>query len=125
MNMFVTHKKFEVSLNELGFYYLHIFGNSEITIDDVKLIIAAKKKLCGKKRPTLVVCDEFASTSTEVLNYISKNENFPCSIAGAYVLSSISQKLMANFYLKFNVPERPTKFFTNKNDAIEWLKQYI
>jgi len=125
MNMFVSHKKFEVSIHELGYYQLHIFKNVEITVEDVDIIVTAQKKLCGKKRPTLVICDDFSTTNAEVLKYVSKNTNFPFSLAGAFVIKSIAQKLLANFYLKFNFPERPTKFFNNKNDAIDWLKQYL
>lgn len=90
----------------------------------MKIIVAAQKKLGGEKLPTLVVCPEFASTNSEVLKTVSKNENFPYSKAGAFVIHSMSQKLLANFYLKINTPQRPTKFFTDKEEAIKWLIQY-
>ncbi len=37
----------------------------------------------------------------------------------------MAHKILANFYLKITNPERPTKFFKNKEEAIQWLKQYI
>lgn len=125
MSVTVSHKKFSLKLHEFGFYQLDIFNNVEISVDDVKMIVAAQRKLSGSKLPVLVVCAEYATTNSVVMRYVSKNENFPYSKAGAFVISSMAQKLMANFYLKINVPERPTKFFNNKEEAEIWLKQYV
>jgi hypothetical protein len=37
----------------------------------------------------------------------------------------MAQKILANFYIKINKPERPTKFFNNKDEAINWLKPFL
>ncbi len=124
MSVTVSHKKFSLKLHELGFYQLDIFNNVEVGVEDIKMMVAAQKKLSGEKLPVLVVCAEFASTNSEVMRYISKNENWPFSKAGAFVIHSMSQKLLANFYLKINAPERPTKFFNSRDEAEKWLKQY-
>lgn len=124
MSVIVSHKKFSVKIHELGFYQLDIFNNVEILTEDVKMVVEAQRKLSGIKMPTLVVCAEFASTNSDVMKYISKNEHFPYSKAGAFVINSMSQKLLANFYLKINVPQRPTRFFNDKEEAIKWLIQY-
>lgn len=124
MSVTVSHKKFSLKLHDLGFYQLDIFNNVEITVDDVQMIVAAQRKLSGAKLPVLVVCAEYATTNSSVMRYVSKNENFPYSKAGAFVIKSMAQKLLANFYLKINTPERPTKFFNNKEEAEKWLKQY-
>lgn len=48
-----------------------------------------------------------------------KNNNF--TIADALVISSQAHKLVTNFYIKFNKPAKPTKVFTDRLKAIEWL----
>lgn len=48
-----------------------------------------------------------------------KNNNF--TIADALVISSQAHKLVTNFYIKFNKPAKPTKVFTDRMKAIEWL----
>jgi hypothetical protein len=121
----VSHKKFSAKVHDLGFYELTIFNNEEILVSDIPEITGALRQVSGQKMPVLVVCPEFATTNSEVLKFLSKNENFPLSKGGAYVVYSVAQKLMANFYLKINTPERPTKFFTNKDEATIWLKQFI
>jgi hypothetical protein len=37
----------------------------------------------------------------------------------------MAQKILANFYIKINQPERPTKFFNDKNEAVKWLKPFL
>lgn len=125
MSKEVSHKKFSAKVHDLGFYELTIINNEEILVSDIPAITGALRQMSGQKMPVLVVCPEFATTNNEVLKFLSKNENFPLSKAGAYVVYSIAQRLMANFYLKINTPERPTKFFNNKEEAINWLKQFV
>ena len=119
------NEKYSLQVCDNSYYELHIGDNIELEIEDVIDIVKTQQVISGKKMPVLVLCDEFAMTGLDVMRYLSKNENFPYSSAGAYVFHSLSQKILANFYLKIHHPQRPTKFFTNKNDAIDWLKQYL
>jgi hypothetical protein len=121
----ISENKFILSYNEEGYYELSIKDNVEIFIDDIHLIVNAQKKLREIKSPTLISGGQYSTTNTETLKYISGNENMPYSKCAAFIVSSISQKLLANFYLKIYKPQRPTRFFNDKNEAITWLKQYI
>ena len=117
------NSRFKISLNEAGYYELSIADNIEITIDDVKNIVEAQKNLGGQRLPTLVATTSNAILSVDTMSYISKNVNFPYSKAGAYVVSSQSQKMLSNFYLKLKNPERPTKFFNSREDAVKWIME--
>lgn len=125
MEKSLNHKKFALRLHEKGIYELTVFSNEELLLSDIHVILEEIKVLGGKKLPVLVICGEFATTNNDVLKYLSKNENFPYSKAGAYVVHSIAQRIMANFYLKINEPERPTKFFNNQDEALEWLLHFL
>lgn len=120
-----TNKKFALRIHEKGLYELTVFSNEELLLSDVQVILDEMKALGGEKLPVLVICGEFATTNNDVLKFLSKNENFPYSKAGAYVVQSIAQRIMANFYLKINEPERPTKFFNNKDEALDWLMHFL
>jgi hypothetical protein len=72
-----------------------------------------------------VLCEEFASTDTSFVRYLAQNKNNPYAKADAFVIKSVAQKIIANFYLKISTPERPTKFFKNKTEAINWLKTIL
>ncbi len=125
MTKTISENKFILSYNELGYYELSIKDNVEIFIDDIHVIVNAQKQLNGSKSPTLISGGQYSTTNTETLKYISINKNMPYSKCSAFIVSSMSQKLLGNFYLKIYKPQRPTRIFNNKTDAITWLKQYI
>jgi len=47
----------------------------------------------------------------------------PNRSAMAIMVPSISIRLLGNFYIKVNKPARPTQLFTNRELAIQWLKE--
>lgn len=121
----ISENKFTLSYNNDGYYELFIKDNVEIFLEDMHLIIEAQKNLVGKRIPILISGGKYSTTNVEVMKFLAKNENMPYSKVSAYITNSISQKLLGNFYIKINKPQRPTKFFNNKEEAIAWLKQYI
>lgn len=125
MSKKITFPNFEVEINDFGFYHVFVNESEEFTVEDLKKLVNAQKELGGDKLPVLVLCAEHASTNSDLLNTISKNSNNPFSKADAFVIKSMAQKILANFYIKINKPERPTKFFNNKDEAINWLKPFI
>lgn len=121
----ITFSNFEVSINDFGYYLVTVNEKEEFSVEDLKKLVNAQNELGGEKLPVLVLCSEHATTNSELLQSISKNENNPYSKADAFVIHSMAQKILANFYIKINKPERPTKFFNNKEEAINWLKPFL
>jgi hypothetical protein len=114
-----------VEINDFGFYKVSVNESEEFTVEDLTKLVGAQNEFGGEKLPVLVLCAEHASTNSELLTAISKNKNNPFSKADAFVIKSIAQKILANFYIKINKPERPTKFFNDKEEAINWLKPFL
>jgi len=121
----ISENKFIISLTEEGYYDLFIKDNVEIFVEDMIKIKNAQKELSGKRIPILISGGKYSTTNVDVMKFLAKNENMPYSKVSAYITNSISQKLLGNFYMKINKPERPTRFFNTKEDAVIWLKQYI
>lgn len=121
----IVFENFQLILNESGYYQVEVFDNVDFLIADLKLLVNAQRENFGVKLPVLVLCREHSNTNIELLNVIAKNENNPYSRADAFVIKSMAQKILANFYLKIHKPERPTKFFNSKDDAIMWLNLYL
>lgn len=121
----ITFSNFEVSINDFGYYLVTVNEKEDFSVEDLKKLVNAQKELGGERLPVLVLCSEHATTNSELLQSISKNENNPYSKADAFVIQSMAQKILANFYIKINKPERPTKFFNNKEEAIGWLKPFL
>ena len=118
-------ENFSAKINAEGFYEITVFNDKEFSFPQLEELKEAQESFGAKKLSVLVLCEEYASTDTSFLNYLAKNKNNPYSNADAFVIKSIAQKLIANFYIKIVVPERPTKFFNNRNDAYQWIKQFV
>lgn len=121
----ITFSNFEVEINNMGFYNVSVNDTEEFNVEDLKKLVDSQAELGGEKLPVLVLCSEHATTNSDLLHAIAKNINNPYSKADAFVIKSMAQKILANFYIKINIPERPTKFFNNKDEAINWLKPFI
>ncbi len=125
----IEEKKFEnysIILREDGIVQIEIDPEAEVSVDQ---IIEGTNYVLGQlnsiKAPVLFIANEFSLPSKESRVYLAKKESLPYSLADAYVINSFPQKLAANFYLKVNKPARPTKMFTNSEEALNWLKTYM
>ncbi len=120
----ITSDNFELEIHKDGYYLITINGIREFTIDDLKTLVHAQKEMGEYKIPALVLCTEQAATNIELLNTLAKKAYNPYSTADAFVLKSMAQKILANFYIKINKPERPTMFFNHEDEALVWLKNH-
>ena len=88
-------------------------------------ITAAIGKLSGGERAlVLLIGSNYSSIDKEGREYGSSEEGTRFSIAEAYIIKSMAQKIIANFYMRVNKPVVPTRFFQDKEDAEEWLKSF-
>jgi dihydroorotase len=106
-------------------YEIDVFANSEFGIKELRQLIDIQREMGGSRLPVLVLCGEYTTSDVSFLKHLSRNGNDPYSSADAFVIQSIAQKLVANFYIKMVRPERPTKFFTGKDEALKWLRQFM
>lgn len=120
-----TCQKFSIKKYGLDFYEVSISSGIEFKIEDQQEFVDAQKQMGGHILPVLIICGEHASTNIDVLNYVSKKENDPYSKADAFVIQSVAQRILGNFYLNIVKPQRPTKLFSKREEAFNWLKQYI
>lgn len=125
MSNFYQDTIFSVKVIDNSYYEVRVFENQDFTVDDLAKLVEAQKKSVGLVLPVLVICENNVLADVILLSKLSQNEYNPYSKADAFVLNSIAQKILANFYTKINKPERPTKFFNNADEALIWLKQYI
>lgn len=65
--------------------------------------------------------DSFAEMDPEVREWCANTSGNNYTFVDAIVISNFAQKLVADFYLKFNKPPMPTKIFKSKEKALEWI----
>lgn len=101
--------------------------NEGITIDVALQEVLLKEfwKICGdKKRCFLFSAFDYVTVTNEARkNAITIEDTTPVK-ATAIVTDSVAYKLIAKFYIKVNKPKSPLNIFSNKDEAIAWLKQF-
>jgi hypothetical protein len=65
------------------------------------------------------------SMDKDARDYYSRLDKKPGCAALAILIESNFSKVIANFFIGFSRPEFPTKLFTSKEEAMEWLKEKI
>jgi hypothetical protein len=115
-----------INLDNNTYLRVNVLGNVEISVEDVKAIAQSCKEAGGGKAyPLLIKVDKYTLPSAEARKFIAQADSNPYAKAEAYVISDLPQRIVGNFFLKFDKPARPTKIFTNEEEAMEWLKQFF
>lgn len=115
-----------IRIREEGFLHIHIKIEDEFTIEHSASIVKARTELAAnRKMPILYTTTKFVIPSKEVREYVATESRSELVVADAFVIHSLPQRLMVRFFLQFNKPVRPTRFFEDEALAIEWLKKYV
>ncbi|CAG5076285.1 DUF7793 family protein [Parvicella tangerina] len=115
-----------IELRPDGVLHIDIKLDQVFEIEDSIAIIEARTKLVnGKRTPIVYTCTEFVIPSKEVREFVASEKRSELVIADAFVVNSLPQKLVANLFIKINKPVRPTKVFSNFDEACEWAKTFI
>ncbi|MGF1635676.1 MAG: hypothetical protein ACFCUU_01285 [Cyclobacteriaceae bacterium] len=77
----------------------------------------------GRELPCFFDISKVKNTTKEARDFIA-NEGNALVLATAILVTSPVLKMMANFFVSVNKPQNPTKVFTDKESAIQWLKQF-
>ncbi len=114
-----------VTMRKDGIVNTDILMNDTATLEQAKELLAAYIKVTnGVNTPHLFTVTKLAIMETEVMDFIANVAN-KHGKADAFVIHSLPQKILGNFFLKFKVPSIPTKFFSSEESAVKWLKQYL
>lgn len=99
------HKKATMEVVEAGYRFLNENG--------------------GGKFYNIYQFETFSDVDPEVRSWAAKESGNKYTIVDAIVISSFALKIIADFYLKFNKPEKPTRIFTTTESALNWISDYI
>lgn len=107
------------------FIYTVYLPNTIVDLKAAKIIYTDRIKLHnGMPYPCYVDAREVKYWTKEARAFQSTVEhNFQVKAFAVHFKSEF-QKTILNFYLFFNKPKTPTKGFTSKDEALEWLKNY-
>jgi hypothetical protein len=115
-----------VTLREDGIIKVYILPELKVTVDHIKQITDAIIRVGGGKDfPILIDAALYSFPDENARKFLASNDSKSHALAEAYVIYSLSQKMVAKFYLNFHKPKRPTKIFSNEVDAVKWLSTFL
>ena len=113
-----------VKVRHDGILQIDIDAGEEFGFMDMQDLIDAAQQLGdGKKFLNLIKLGEYTLLDYEARTFSASRIGSEFKIADAFVINSLSQKIVTNFYLKFHKPVVPTKIFTDTPKALEWLRE--
>ncbi len=78
----------------------------------------------GVARPLYVELGKATKMDRAANRYLSTGPAMECLTATGILVRDQIEKLGANIYTGFFKPSVPTRFFTDKEKALEWLRHY-
>jgi hypothetical protein len=97
----------------------------EINIDTAKEIVESRLEYTkGEQVYTLIDFTNVKLVTKEGRDYMNNSEGgLKGILGGAFLSNSLVTTLFINLYLSINKPSVPAKFFTKKEEALNWLQE--
>lgn len=100
--------------------------------NEVKELDLNKARVCvqdrlnyisGQVYPSLFDITRVKHSTKEARDYMADEGNAGV-VASAILVTSPMVKMAANIYIHVNRPKNPTRMFTSKDEAVQWLSQF-
>lgn len=83
-----------------------------------------KQVLQGRKMPAVADISSIKHVDKKTRQYVSSPQAGEDLTALAVIINNPVTRMMGNFFVKFHQPEYPFRFFTNVEEATEWIKKF-
>ena len=105
-----------------GIMHIHVKVEGSFSLKHALNVFRARIDLAeGKPYPIMYTAPKFIRPSKEVRKYMVSVEREKHSLADAFIMNSISHRLLTGMYMRFYKPRIPTALFDSKEEAIDWL----
>ena len=114
-------------LRDDGIVQMLILPDVERTLERIKQNAAAVAEVSqGQKRPVLADMRQMnRKMSAEARRQIASKRVGELVAAVAFLVGSPLSRITGNFFLGLNRASYPARVFTDADDAIQWLKQFL
>lgn len=113
---------FETSLDPRGFIITRVAPLGEVNLDHAKWNTLKVRELSGDVvYPILVDMRKIRSISKEARDHFAMRDRKPSVVAIAMLVSSPLSRIIGNFFLGLNLPAVPTRMFTDRARAEQWI----
>lgn len=119
------YPKLTFKMRNDGIVHYRIKSGCTLTLTDImEQYEYFASKYAGKQFLNVYEFEENADIDDNARKWASdpKGNNF--TIADAFVIQSMAQKMIGNFYITFHKPVKPTKLFNDLESALKWLHSF-
>ncbi len=102
-------------------FHVYFYSGGNLDMDFVSRVYDFVNETGQRAYYNLYEFEPHVDIEPEVRAWASAPDGNKNTIADALLISSLPHKLMANFYMKFNKPVKPTRIFNNRDRAVQWL----
>ena len=105
---------------------IHVnYDDDLLDLDTVRSIFyASRENSPWDIAPVYITGGTFTNQDTEARKFSASDEVMKHCSAIAFLSKTMGEKLLANFFIKFMKPSKPTRFFSTHDECINWLIQY-
>jgi hypothetical protein len=107
-----------------GIYYVQIKRGIKVSMEFVKEGYAFLDDFGGGEFYNIYEFGSFADVEPDVREWAASPSNNSYTKVDAIVISSFPQKIIADFYIRFNKPVKPTKVFSSLKSAVDWIQTF-
>lgn len=116
--------RFVITLIEPGIIELYVKPGTAIEPVDMLRIKELNLNMTAGQSYSVMVLSGFMSSISKSAREISASREYvQNTLAKALIVESLGQRIIANFYLSVNKPHLKTRIFSNRQDALEWLRK--
>ncbi|MBC7450215.1 MAG: hypothetical protein H7259_01860 [Cytophagales bacterium] len=114
-------KEFQMWLQD-GVLHLIYKKDIIITLEVAKRIVSTRLLLQeGTSYPGIAYMNEFTVATPEARKFLAK-EGYEGVVKAAVITYSKIRTVIVSMFIMFDKPLKPTRIFTNREDALKWLK---
>ena len=119
----IQTKTAEIYWEESNILRMNIMEGADIDLNESKNNLNAFDAISqGNSYSLMLDARTNWNTSKEAREYTAKEESKRDIIGRAILVKSLSSRLFAHFYIKFNHLHSTTRIFNNEEKAIAWLR---
>ncbi len=122
-----SHKIMPLQLNENNCVLIQYHDMVHIELADIEAILNDIKVFTqGRPLKRLVIIGKNSTITSEARAFLQEGNHRDRKkiIAEAILVTSLTQKMATNFYLRFIKDDFPSKFFTDIHKTKEWLRKF-
>lgn len=120
--MYRETKKIKFRIGADNILHTECYPNTVMTLEDgVESTVISALMVNHSPRPLLCDLTNVVRMTRECRTHFASAQHAATFSRAALIVTSPISKVIGNFFLGLNKPVKPTRLFTNKEEALRWL----